>query len=127
MPVMGILDGSQSLMLVPCTFNLLFVSLSSTILKILQALKILEDDMQCDIVKIGNIIRNKVVLMFQYIALVHEIGYLSPSFLWILFVAYYILMLMLSVQYVHMNMHVSTENSIFFVNSPWYGFNEQHI
>lgn len=48
--------------------------------------------MQCDIVKIGNIIRNKVVLMF------HEIGYMSPSFLWILFIAYYILMLMLSVQ-----------------------------
>ena len=54
--------------------------------------------MQCDIVKIGNIIRNKVVLMLQYAGLVHEIGYLMLSFVWILFVAYYILMLMLSVQ-----------------------------
>lgn len=98
MPVMGILNGSQSSMLVPCTFNLLLVCLQSTILEILQALKILEDDMQCDIVKIGNIIRNKVVLMLQYAGLVHEIGYLMLSFVWILFVAYYILMLMLSVQ-----------------------------
>lgn len=53
--------------------------------------------MQCDIVKIGNIIRNKVVLMFQYTALVREIGYLLPSSFCILFVANYILMLMLSV------------------------------
>jgi rRNA processing protein Krr1/Pno1 len=28
----------------------------------LQALKVLDDDMQCDIIKIGNIIRNKVSL-----------------------------------------------------------------
>jgi hypothetical protein len=32
----------------------------SVLWKLLQALKILEDDMQCDIIKIGNIIRNKV-------------------------------------------------------------------
>lgn len=121
-PVMKILDGSQSSMLVPCTFNLLFVCLPSTFLKTLQALKILEDDMQCDIVKIGNIIRNKVVLIYQYTALVHEIGYMSPSFLWILFVTYYILMLMLSVQQVHMNMHVSIGNSMLFASSPWYSF-----
>lgn len=78
--------------------------------------------MQCDIVKIGNIIRNKVVLIYQYTALVHEIGYMSPSFLWILFVTYYILMLMLSVQQVHMNMHVSIGNSMLFASSPWYSF-----
>jgi len=42
-------------MYLPARFLFIFVSIAGT-----EGLGILDDDMQCDIIKIGNIIRNKV-------------------------------------------------------------------